>query len=186
MPSKGKLVIQNIEDFNQQFESYYEWSCAVATVFVHDIVVAEDIAAESFIALWNKRDTIHTSLRPYLLKIIRNKALNHIRHLKAQQQLKENIQEKMLDYQEELILQMDHPFSYVDRKEVKQIIEDAIEKLPAKCRQIFLMNHMEEKSYKEISEKLDITENTIKTQMRIAYGKLRELLKDKFVFLFVF
>ena len=176
--------IGDIQSFNNFFESHYEWACAVAMTFVHDTYAAEDIVSEAFVAIWENRASIHNSVRPYLLKTIRNKCLNHIRFLKSQEKLKDNVREQMLERQENFILDSEHPLNYVDRQETKQIIDDAIKQLPAKCKQIFLMNHYEEKSYKEISEELNITENTIKTQLRIAFSKLRELLKDKFILIF--
>ena len=178
------LVIKDIHAFNKFFESHYEWACAVAVTFVHDVPVAEDIVSESFVAIWENREKLHDGVRPYLLKIIRNKCLNHIRYLKAQEKLKEGVKHQMFIQQENFILDSEHPFNYVDRQEMKQIIEEAIEKLPPQCRRIFIMNHYEEKTYKEISEMLGVSENTIKTQLRIAFSKLRVLLKDKFILIF--
>ena len=180
------LVIGDTDSFKKIYDSHYEWACALAMTYVHDLYVAEDIVSESFVAVWDNRDKIYTSIRPYLLTTIRNKSLNHIRYLKAQEQLKEGIKNQMLIYQENYILDSEHPFNYVDSQEMTQIIHDAIRKLPPKCRQIFVMNHYEEKTYKEISEALNLSENTIKTQLRIAFAKLRILLKDKFIFIFIF
>ncbi|MGV8092001.1 MAG: RNA polymerase sigma-70 factor [Mangrovibacterium sp.] len=179
------MIIQDIESFNMLFESHYEWACAVALAFVHDPYIAEDIVIETFVAIWEKRNTIHTSLRPYLLKSIRNRSLNHIRHKKAQAKLKGKVQEDMLTYQENFILQTEHPFNYVDKKETDQLLWEAIEQLPLQCRRIFIMNHFEEKSYQEIADELHISKNTIKSQLRIAFSKLQFLLKDKFIFLFL-
>ncbi|MDR1170900.1 MAG: RNA polymerase sigma-70 factor [Bacteroidales bacterium] len=178
------LVIGDINSFNKLFESHYEWACAIAVTFVHDLHAAEDIVTESFVAIWENRANIHTSVRPYLLKVIRNKSLNHIRYLKAQEKLKNSIKIQMLDCQENFILDSEHPFNYVDRQETTRLIEDAIKKLPPQCRRIFVMNHFEEKTYKEISEALNVSENTIKTQLRIAFSKLRITLKDKFILIF--
>ncbi|MDR1666862.1 MAG: RNA polymerase sigma-70 factor [Bacteroidales bacterium] len=180
------LVCKDIGSFNRIFESHYEWACAVAMTFVHDLPVAEDIVSESFVAVWENRATIHTSVRPYLMKVIRNKCLNHIRYLKAQEKLKDDVKMQMLDYQENFILDSEHPFNYVDRREMNRLIEEAIDQLPPQCRRIFLMNHVEEKTYREIAEELQISENTIKTQLRIAFAKLRLSLKNKFILLFFF
>lgn len=182
--SEHKLIIQDIESFNQLFESHYEWACAVAATFVYDPYIAEDIVTESFIAIWEKRNRIHTSLRPYLLKSIRNRSLNYIRYQKAQAKLKDNVREQMLTYQENFILQSEHPFTYLDKKEMTEQINTAIDLLPPQCRRIFMLNHIEGKTYQEIAEILQISKNTIKTQLRIAFTKLHTSLKDKFILLF--
>ena len=63
----------------------------------------------------------------------------------------------------------------------------AINSLPEKCREIFIKNKIEGKKQKEIALELNISINTIESQMAIAYKKLRVELKDVlqlFVFLY--
>ena len=106
-------VIEDIQSFNNFFESHYEWACAVAVAFVHDANVAEDIVSEAFVAIWENRANLINSVRPYLLRVIRNKCYNHIRYLKAQEKLKDAVKEQMLARQENFILENEHPFTYV-------------------------------------------------------------------------
>jgi RNA polymerase sigma-70 factor (ECF subfamily) len=57
-------------------------------------------------------------------------------------------------------------------------IEEAINDLPEKCREVFYLCRFENMSYEEISAKLNISVNTVRTQMSRALVKLRESLKD--------
>ena len=71
--------------------------------------------------------------------------------------------------------------------DVERIIMKAINSLPEKCREIFIKNKIEGKKQKEIALELNISINTIESQMAIAYKKLRVELKDVlqlFVFLY--
>lgn len=55
----------------------------------------------------------------------------------------------------------------------------AIEELPQQCREIFRMVHLEKRKYKEAAELANVSVNTVKTQVRIAMGKLRDALNTR-------
>ena len=57
---------------------------------------------------------------------------------------------------------------------MRQKLLDAIDRLPEKCRQIFMMSCVDGLKYREIASRMDISENTVKTQIKLAYKKLRE------------
>ena len=61
-------------------------------------------------------------------------------------------------------------------QELEGQINSAIEALPAKCREIFLLSRKENLSIKEIAERLNISVNTVQSQISIALTKLRNLL----------
>ena len=60
------------------------------------------------------------------------------------------------------------------REEIRKAIDVSINKLPERCRQIFVMSKIEEKSNQEIANELGISIKTVETQMRIALAKLRK------------
>ena len=61
---------------------------------------------------------------------------------------------------------------------IKDIIEKALNALPERCREIFILSKLEGRKQKEIAEELNVSVKTIETQMTIAYKKLREELKN--------
>ena len=63
-------------------------------------------------------------------------------------------------------------------QDIEKIITRALNSLSDKCREIFIMSKIEGKKQKEIATELNISINTIETQMGIAYKKLRAELKD--------
>ena len=50
--------------------------------------------------------------------------------------------------------------------------------LPAKCREIFILGCVDGMSYKEIAEQLGISVNTVKTQMKVAYKKIKSEFEE--------
>jgi RNA polymerase sigma-70 factor (ECF subfamily) len=73
----------------------------------------------------------------------------------------------------------------LSREEIDQLITDAINTLPPRCREIFVLSRLEGLSHKEIADQLQISTNTIEGQIAIALKKLRIVLKE-FVPLFIF
>lgn len=51
-------------------------------------------------------------------------------------------------------------------KEMQQKLLDAIDRLPEKCRQIFMMSCVDGLKYREIASQMNISENTVKTQIK--------------------
>jgi RNA polymerase sigma factor (sigma-70 family) len=76
---------------------------------------------------------------------------------------------------------------FLNETDIDAVIQNAIDSLPEKCRQIFVMNKIEGKKQKVIAQELNISVHTVESQMAIAYKKLKEALKDyTLLFLFFF
>ena len=76
----------------------------------------------------------------------------------------------------------------MNETDIDTIIQKAIDNLPEKCREIFVMNKIEGKKQKVIAQELNISIHTVESQMAIAYKKLKEALKDcvpLFLFFFI-
>jgi len=67
---------------------------------------------------------------------------------------------------------------FLTENDIEDILNKAIDSLPEKCRQIFIKSRIEGKKQKEIAAELNVSVNTVETQMGIAYKKLREELKE--------
>ena len=62
--------------------------------------------------------------------------------------------------------------------ELETKISSALDKLPERCKQVFMLNRFEDLKYKEVAEKLGISVKTVEVQMSKALKILREELKD--------
>jgi RNA polymerase sigma-70 factor (ECF subfamily) len=71
-----------------------------------------------------------------------------------------------------------NPLAIVIAKEINESIEKAIATLPPQCRKVFLLNKYDGLSYNEIAQKLDISINTVRTQITRAMKKMRSSLSQ--------
>jgi RNA polymerase sigma-70 factor (ECF subfamily) len=142
---------------------------------------AENIAQDVFLALWEKRDDlqVHVSLTSYLFTLLKNRCIDHLRRKthaeNANKQMQENFTSelKMKLYSLEAFNQ-----SLISDEQIETLIKEAIDSLPQKCREIFILNKIEGKKYKEIANELNLSVSTVENQMGIALRKLREKLKN--------
>ncbi len=167
--------------FEDLFRSYFAPLCSFAQKYVRDIDEAKDIVHNVFINLWNKRNEVdlNTSLKSYLFQGVYNRSLNYIRDHKKLVQFNTPQSEAELG---KYIESRDH----LESSEAEGRINRALDALPDKCREIFLMNRFDGLKYREIAEKLNISIKTVETQMSRALKTLREKLSDMILVLIFF
>ena len=101
MPAK---LTRPENSFNNIYMRYYKKSFLFVKSYIHNEMVAEDIASESLIKLWQWiQDNPVENIEPMLLSILRNKALDYLRHESMKQQVITRISEKQ---NEELALRL--------------------------------------------------------------------------------
>lgn len=163
--------------FDFLFRTRYKNLCRFAATFVVDFNVAEDIVQEIFEKIWRKSARISEgeSVDSYLFVSVRNACYTYLKNKRERVDL------------EELKLRLEAPVEVVDfdTPELNRLW-DAIEKLPMQCKVVFKLVVLENMKYREVAEALDISVNTVKTQMKIAYKMLREGLREEQFSLFLF
>ena len=146
--------------FDYLFVTRYKELCRFAWAFVGSYEAAEDIVQDVFIKIWenNLRISNGVSLDSYLYVAVRNGCVSYIRRVKPSEGL-EVIAEREV---EETLL------------EDWKFVWDAVEELPERCRLVLKLVVLEDMKYAEVAERLDISINTVKGQMKIAYRELRK------------
>jgi RNA polymerase sigma-70 factor, ECF subfamily len=154
------------------FDQHYNNLCRYLLLLFKNQLLVEHIAQDIFIYLWEKREKleIKTSLESYLFAAGRYKALNKIRNIKRQEEIKKDLSLDQNEATESVETEL-------EIKELECLIDDAVSTLPERCQQIFRLSRDKEMSYKEIAEFLDISINTVEGQMAIALKKLRKILR---------
>ena len=169
---------------NHNFEEIYLNYFPRLLRFAQEYVPMEDaknITQDVFITLWERRGDlkIHINIATYLFILIKNRCLDHLRRQKHAEEGKKKIQETFT-YEQQMKLYsleaLDH--SLTSDSDIEQIITRAIDSLPPRCREIFILNKIDGKKYREIADELHISVSTVENQMSIALRKLREYLKD--------
>ncbi|SHJ57025.1 RNA polymerase sigma-70 factor [Pseudozobellia thermophila] len=167
----------DVEDLEAFFKENHTYLCLVALAIVRDGDVAKDIVQDFFISYWEKRKSVKftVSFKAYAVKAVRNLSLQHLRKVKRQELLVEHL-------------------TYGDKAENeaqeslgnRQKLHELLQRLPESRRKIFISYVIYGQSYSEIAENNGISINTVKTQMKRAYGFLRsEANPDILYFLFL-
>ena len=156
------------DTFELLFKTHFKALHAYGMSILRDEQEAEEIVQQVFLKFWEKRNTltIETSVKAYLYKSVYNDCLNHLRNFKTRLKYQGEAQ-RMTDLYE-------RPASArVEMNEFQNILNEAINELPEKCRTIFQMSRFEELKYKEIAEKLGLSVKTVENQMSKALKILR-------------
>ena len=155
--------------FNKAFDLYYSRLCFFADQILHDFDLSRSIVQQVFVDLWIKRDQLLIiSLQAYLYNSTRNASLDVLKHKKVESRYLSSLE------QNESVVETD----LMEAAELADRINRAIQNLPEKCREIFLLCRFEGLKYAEIADRLNISVKTVEMQVSIALKKLRRELSD--------
>lgn len=165
-----KIREGNVSAYSALFRKYYEPLYRFAGRYVKDPQIAENLVQDVFVIIWSKRENWHitSNVKSYLYTAVRNHALNFLKRDKRLLNMEEGT-----DYADSDIRPPDQELM---DKEMATAVHNAINKLPPRCRQIYVMHRYDELKYTEIAEILSISINTVKTQMKRAMQSLSKNL----------
>ena len=161
------------KSFSLLFNKYYKDLVLFGGNFLPNKSICEDIVQTIFLKLWRDRESleIDTSLKSFLLRSVQNNCLDELRHKGV---VREHESYSMyFDLSENIDTE-----NYVFFSDLQNQLEKAIAKLPEVFREAFEMNRLEGMKYKEIAEKLSVSERTIEVRMGKALRLLRQYLKE--------
>lgn len=164
-------------DFEKLYKLYYPKMFAFAKNYVPANEDAENIVQDVFLVLWERKEEIEVSftLTTYLFTLVKNRCLNFLRHKLIEEEYNSQVKEE-LGFKLYALEAFD--YSYQSEEELQEIIRHALDTLPERCREVFIKSRIEGLKYKEISDELGISVNTVENQMVTALKKLRVALKD--------
>ena len=169
-----------IEFDNQRFDDLYQKYAGIVFRTAYNFLLnkddAEDIVQEVFIDLWNNAPTLPevSNLKSYLFTQVRNRSLNRLKHLHVE----DNYKQWLLEAQ----AYAEIPEVEIDQDMLKKVY-DVIEELPDQSKIIFKRCVLDGKKYKEVAEEMNISVNTVNTQMSRAYKFIRSRLGASFLIL---
>ena len=152
------------------FENIFETHAKSLKRFLYfktqDLDLAEDILQDSFVKLWENCEKVnYDKSKSYLFTVANNLFLNIVKHKKV-----------ILKHHQQSTSKtnLETPEYIMMEKEFLIKIEAAISMLPEKQKEVFLMNRIEKKKYKEIALILDISVKTVEKRMHFALKTMRK------------
>lgn len=173
---KGDLIPQDeVELFKKIYVAYTPDLVATAARYV-SMSVAEDLVQELFLKVWNQKLFLcvkASELRYFLFASLRNSCLDVLRH--------EEVKLGYIDYYKknlemEILSCSDQPFYYAEENNNLDALFREVNKLPPKCREIFLESYIDGKKSAEIAREKCISQRTVEAQLYKALKMLRSAL----------
>ena len=168
------------EALRMLYRHFYKALIAFACQMVDDVPVAEEIVQDAFCRLWQLRNTFknENTLKAYLYNMVRNASISHLRHMQVENR---RIAEFGREYR--LMNPKDESEMEMHREELMRQLLLAIEELPPKQRQLFLMA-VKGMTGEEIAREMNISIDGVKKQRQRGIAKLRMMLRpDAFLLL---
>ncbi len=186
MNSEQKKQLTNIEEkkvlekalkgdtsaFEKIYRSYVKELCIFAAYYVKSFDTAEDIVQNVFLILWERRDSIRIDgcLKTYLFTSVRNLSLNFLKH--------QTIHRNSIDtYSRLFLLPTVTPYEIAVQQESDVLLTQALEKIPERCRIVFILSRYFNMRYAEIAEILEISVKTVDAHMVNAVKSLRSTVR---------
>lgn len=154
------------------YKHFYKALVSFSARMVGESKAAEEIVQDTFVKTWQKRNTFHNqgTLKAYLYNSVRNGSISHLRHAKVERSRIEAIEREFIEMKTaedgELILH---------KEEIYRQLLHAIDALPTKQRELFLLS-VQGKTSAEIAAEMGITPESVKKQRQRGLARLRELL----------
>lgn len=153
------------KDFERLFKEKYSVLYYYANNIIGDMEEAKDIVGDCFEYLWNHWDDFEPkALSSFMFRFVRNRCIDKIRHFSVEEQYRKNILSEALSYNETTDSNIEERMKKVNR---------TIEAMPPQMRKVFEACFLQNMSYKEASDKLGVSINTVKSHIRKALQMLR-------------
>ena len=173
-----KIKEGDIHVFEEIYNEHYHVLCSYAQRFVFNPEDAREIVQGVFVKIWKIRETLPDDIhfKTYLYTAVRNRCLDYLKHLKIINNYKAELLKQVSEAIQNNSNTLETPLEGLITKELEEKIMAAIDSLPEKGREVFILSRFEGMKYKEIAEKLNISVNTVETHMSRAINTLRKSL----------
>jgi len=163
--------------FEEVYTDFFGVLYHLCLQYLHDEKVSEEIVQDTFLKLWEIRETINDqgNIRNFLYTITKNNCLNYLRNQKISMKHLENMKYLEMQFNYEALEKLGN---YLQFEELRNKIEEAISKLPAEVIETFKLSRFEDLTYREIADKQGISIKTVEARISKGLRILRVDLKD--------
>lgn len=169
----NELSKDNDSSFEELFNYYYPRLFNFSKSFLKIEDGIDDILQTVFVKIWQNRKSIKNSdtFNSYIFTITRNLLLNELRSRLNRQNIKEEVCKLSVASEYSL-------FEQIEYQDLKEKVDNIVNELPDRQREIFILSRNECLSHKEIAEKLKISTKTVEYHIALAVRFLKDGLKD--------
>ncbi|MFL5745614.1 MAG: RNA polymerase sigma factor [Niastella sp.] len=152
------------EAFTMLYRRYWESLFATAARALRSKTDAADLVQDIFLSIWNRRHEIRItgSLGAYLQTSVRYKVIKYIEKNITRRDYLVLLTEVLVNYQPP------DAESQLQIKELQHVIQSAVEQMPNKMREVYQLSRKHHLTHKEIAERLDISDETVKKHIQHA------------------
>ena len=164
------------------YRHFYRALVVFAGHIAGDLRVAEEIVQDTFVKTWQKRNQFQSTgaLKAYLYNAVRNGSISHLRHAQVERSRIEALEAEFSEMQTD-----ENGELQLHREEIYRQLLQAIDQLPAKSRELFLLS-IQGKTSTEIAAEMGISPETVKKQRQRGIARLRELLPPEALLMLFF
>ena len=169
-PGKGEQVVPNAEALDRLLRQFWHPLVAYASRLLGDTEAAEDVVQRAFVRLWERGHAVPEGdeVRPFLYRVVRNLASNEWRRRQTER--------SWLDEESVLASPTAMPSQGVEEDELAAALAAAVERLPARRREVFVLSRYHALSNAQIADVLSIAPQTVANQLVSALRELRVML----------
>lgn len=165
--------------FVEIYHRYWPGLYSAACKRVKSRELAEEMIQDLFTGLWVNRTLlqVNISLRAYLFTAIRNQVLNHFE--------KEDVRKRYRARLEATATEQDHSMEdTIACNDLSLVLAKQVEKLPSKCREVYVLSRQQYITNREIAARMQISEKTVESHLTKALKILKLQIKDAMISLF--
>lgn len=164
--------------FEILFKLYFDKLTHIAKGYQVGQENAEEIVQKIFVKLWYKKKKLKsiTNINSYLFLMVKNACLDHIKHEKIKRKYSEEVWERKSVIREHFM--KDEAAHLLLENELKKKISESIDRLPEKCKNVFVKSRLEGIKHHEIARLLGISKRTVDAHISNALKQMRLDLKD--------
>lgn len=175
------VAIDSEMDFATFYKTYYLRFVRYAYYYVNDRQTGEDMTHDALLYYWENRHKLpaDTDVLGYILLSIKNKCLNHLKHLQVEADYSKHCAD-LHAWEIDMRIRTLESESYMSvfSKDIQRIVATSLSELPEQTQMIFTLNRLKDKSRKEIARQLGVSQQKVDYHINKAEDHLRNRLKD--------
>ena len=167
--------------FEELFGLHFNNLAGFVYNYVRDEEVAKDIVQDYLAKFWVTKPykTLKSGLDKYIFQAVKFSAITYLKEARRKEDSYQSFSREVMSEEDTIQLE--------EQVDIIKVVYQMIDLLPAERRQVFMMVFVDGMSYQEVAERLEISKNTVKTQLSRALKFLRKEMKDNDIpFLFIF